>query len=202
MNVHAESNHPAPPPEAYAASPSRAPLRDGGAFNPRYKSPILAAVLSMAPGLGQVYIGYYRQGFIHILTVLSLILLGVSGVLGNGTPVIIFFIIFFWLFNMIDAGRRAAYYNQAIQGEEDLVLPGALPSAGASGTLLFAFALIVGGAVLLSNTAFGLSLRWVESWWPLAPMGVGIYLLARAVLDRMGETVGGSEPKQPTAAGG
>ena len=32
----------------------------------RRKSPTLAALLSLMPGLGQVYVGYYQQGFIDI----------------------------------------------------------------------------------------------------------------------------------------
>ena len=192
MNEHAESSpqtpSPAAPPHVEVPAPPvpRMRPRDGGAFSPRYKSPILAAVLSMAPGLGQVYIGYYRPGFVNIVIVLSLILLGASEALADATPGIVFFIIFFWLYNMIDAGRRAAYYNQAIQGEADVALPGALPTAGGSGSILFGLALIVGGGVLLSNTAFGFSLRWVESWWPLAPIGVGLYLAGRSLLERGG----------------
>ncbi len=30
-----------------------------------YKSPVLVGILSFLPGLGQVYVGYYRHGFIH-----------------------------------------------------------------------------------------------------------------------------------------
>ena len=39
--------------------------------DPRSKSPALAAILSMMPGLGQVYIGYYQRGFVHILVIAS-----------------------------------------------------------------------------------------------------------------------------------
>ena len=44
-------------------------------FDPRRKSPALAAVLSVIPGVGQLYIGYYVRGFavaaIFGLTVIS-----------------------------------------------------------------------------------------------------------------------------------
>jgi hypothetical protein len=144
----------------------------------------VAALLSLAPGLGQVYVGYYLQGFLHIAVVLSLITLGVTEVLGPATPAVGFFVAFFWLYNIVDAGRRAAFYNQAIQGESDLPLPGSLPTAGSGGSVLFGLGLLVVGAVLLSNTAFGLSLQWVEAWWPLAPMAIGAYLLGRSLLER------------------
>ena len=41
--------------------------------DPRRKSPALAAMLSLVPGLGQVYLGYYQQGFINILVVAAII---------------------------------------------------------------------------------------------------------------------------------
>jgi len=38
----------------------------------RRKSPAIAAILSMMPGLGQVYVGYYQRGFVHAVVVASL----------------------------------------------------------------------------------------------------------------------------------
>ena len=170
-----------PPQQPYAGRALSAPIN---AFSPRHKSPVVAALLSLAPGLGQVYVGYYLQGFVNIAIVLTLITLGASNTLGDATPAVGFFVAFFWLYNIIDAGRRAAFYNQAISGERDVELPGSLPTAGAGGSVLFGLGRLVAGGVLLSNTAFGLSLDWVEAWWPLAPMGIGVYLLGRSMLDR------------------
>ena len=62
-----------------ARSPSRRPrphaYADRRAFldDPRRKSPWLAAILSAMPGLGQIYVGYYQQGFINALVVGGLI---------------------------------------------------------------------------------------------------------------------------------
>ncbi|MCK4305137.1 MAG: hypothetical protein KAY24_12945, partial [Candidatus Eisenbacteria sp.] len=37
------------------------------------KSPGLAALCSLMPGLGQIYVGYYRSGFLNILIVSGII---------------------------------------------------------------------------------------------------------------------------------
>ena len=44
--------------------------------------------------------------------------------------------------------------------------------------------LIVLGLVLLSNTLLGIPLGWLAAWWPLLPLGFGIYLLAKALEER------------------
>ena len=72
--------------------------------NPMRKSPALAAWLSLMPGLGQIYVGYYKAGFITILVVVSIImLLARSG--DSVGPFLGSFLAFFWVFNMIDAHR-------------------------------------------------------------------------------------------------
>lgn len=163
-------------------------------FDPRRKSPILASVLSFMPGLGQIYVGYYRVGFIHILVVASCITLLNSMTSGTGPePLFGFFLAFFWMYNIIDAGRRAALYNLALEGGESIDLPGAIPQPKMGGALIAGLVLIAGGIIFLTNTAFGISLEWLEDWWPVAPIGIGIYLIARWAIDRSKE----HEPKAP-----
>jgi hypothetical protein len=154
------------------------PVRD-----PREKSVPLACILSLMPGLGQVYVGYYQRGFIHSLVVAALITALSTNDLRDLTPLFAMFLCFFWLYNVIDAGRRASLYNQALLGSESIELPRdfALPLRGSVwGGLL----LIAAGGILLSNTRFGISLEWVEEWWPVAPILFGIYLLVKAIQDR------------------
>ncbi|MDG2174809.1 MAG: hypothetical protein P8M72_01540 [Gammaproteobacteria bacterium] len=64
--------------------------------DPRRKSSFIAALLSFVPGLGQVYVGYYRRGFINILVFGSVfsLLLSTGGDLPF-TPLGIMFLIFF-----------------------------------------------------------------------------------------------------------
>jgi hypothetical protein len=162
------------PAAAYASRP----------LDPRVKSPALATVLSLVPGLGQVYVGYYQRGFVHavVVAVLFAVLLGDPSEALVG--LLVFLLVFFWLYNVIDAGRRAALYNFALAGGTDIELPRdfALPTVRGSlaGGLLF----MAVGVVALLNTRFGVSLEWIEEWWPAGLIGLGGYLLVRAIADR------------------
>ena len=55
---------------------------------------------------------------------------------------------------------------------------------GLQGTFAGGFVLIVVGFILLLNTRFGVSLDWLEEWWPAAPILFGAFLLYRAIQDR------------------
>jgi len=172
----ATSTQTAPPPQV---QPARMQARD-----PRAKSPTIAAMLSMMPGLGQVYVGYYQRGFIHILVVASLITLLSSGFLWALEPMIGLFMAFFWLYNMIDAARRATLYNEALAGRPGIELPEDFNFKGIKGSILGGWILVIVGSLLLLNTLFGISLDWLEAWWPVAPIFIGAYLLYRAIQDR------------------
>ncbi|MEQ8954300.1 MAG: DUF5668 domain-containing protein [Gammaproteobacteria bacterium] len=160
--------------------------------DPRYKSPAFAGFLSVMPGLGQIYVGYYNQGFTNVFVAggtLSFLIW--SGGDAPYIPLGIVFLIFFELFNIIDAFRKALFYNLILDGVEDVELPDqqsrAAPQTPIKGSYVGGVALLVFGVVALSNTAFGLSLDWVESWWPLVPIAFGAYLLYLAWNDAQEE---------------
>ncbi len=177
-----------PPPVAVAAPPMR---------DPRSKSPALAAVLSMMPGLGQVYVGYYQRGFVHALLVASIITLLASGAVISLTPLFALFMAFFWLYNIIDAARRATLYNEALAGRQSIDMPSDFGKPSLQGSIAGGTALLVIGFLLLLNTRFGVSLEWIEEWWPVAPMLFGAFLLYRAVRDKQSSQPGDGdrEPK-------
>ncbi|RPJ72963.1 MAG: hypothetical protein EHM24_08620, partial [Acidobacteria bacterium] len=152
-----------------SARPSAASGRRDFFDDPRRKSPILALVLSAMPGLGQVYVGYYQQGFTNVLVVASVIALLNFTVLSDGGAAFFgLFLAFYWLYNMVDAWRRAVFYNNALAGIAPGTLPSDFPAASGRGSLAGGAALVVVGLVLLSNTLFGMSLAWLEQWWPVA----------------------------------
>lgn len=204
MNTPHESMHATDAPsaerrEAPQAPPPADPTSGWGAeralhrlrsmpFDPRRKSPILAAFLSVLPGLGQVYVGYYQRGFAHILILASVFAMAVNGVVRGAEPLFVLFIIFFWFYNVIDAGRRAALYNYAMASGEAPSMPDTpLERPGLGGSLIGGILLIVAGGVLLSNTLFEVPLDWVERWWPMAPILFGAYLLVRWLQERSGQ---------------
>src|SRR2546426_12676916 len=100
MNAHTREDDTGQAPpyvRAKAMPPPQARLRDT-----RSKSPALAAVLSMMPGLGQVYVGYYQRGFVHAAVVATLVTILASGTLDRLNPLLALFMSFFWLYNIID----------------------------------------------------------------------------------------------------
>jgi hypothetical protein len=156
------------------------------AVDPRRKSPLLACILSMMPGLGQVYVGYYKLGFIHMAVWGSALALAIWA--GQSVvallPATVVFLVFFYLYNVIDAGRRASYYNQALAGIEGVELPTEMSLPTPGGSLAGGVVLIIVGVVLLSNTLFDMSLAWLEDWWPVVPVLVGVWLVARGMQER------------------
>jgi hypothetical protein len=171
---------PAPPQPYHAA---------GSAFDPRHKSPFAASVLSLLPGLGQTYVGYYQRGFAHALVAGSLIALLAADVLDDATPFAALFLVFFWLYNVVDAGRRAALFNQAVaEGErfQPVAIPADALMPGRHGSLIGGTALMAAGFVLLLHTRFDVRLDWIEDWWPAAPMVLGGYLVFMALREKRG----------------
>ena len=168
--------------------------------DPRRKSPAVAGFLSILPGLGQVYVGYYRRGFTNVLTAGLVISFLVATEGGTAfTPLAAIFLVFFEFYNMIDAARRATLYNLTLDGVEQVQLPDALsdgPFTGLGGSYIGGGAVLLFGVIALSNTLFGLSLQWLESWWPVLPIAFGVYLIYQAYQDSQAgqESVGPGRP--------
>ena len=177
---------PAPQVPPTAAAGNFLQMAPGVAQDPRAKSPALACFLSLMPGLGQVYTGYYVRGFVHIVTVAGIITLLASGDMDGLAPFLGLFLAFFWLHNCIDAARRATFYNQMLAGGTELdPLTPEMKIPGSSGSIFAGLGLIVAGIIALSYTKYDMSLAWLEDWWPLVPILIGIYLVGMAALDRM-----------------
>jgi hypothetical protein len=139
------------------------------------KSPFLAGLLSMMPGVGHIYVGYYRRAFTHFLIFAGTIfVLAESG--GDFAPLLGPFVAFFWFYNLIDAVRRAHAYNRAVASGsfEAEVLPPDRGFGPTSGVIL-----ILIGAVLLGYTRFDYDLRWLRDWWPVALILLGANILWR-----------------------
>jgi len=147
------------------------------------KSPFLACFLSVMPGLGQVYVGYYRRGFVHAIVVASMITLLATDI-DSLAPLVAIFLAFFWMYNIIDAGRRAAYYNHVVAGGETFDMPADFATPGMQGSIFGGLLLIAAGVIFLSHTVWGVPLDWMEDWWPVAPILFGVYLVFKAILDR------------------
>jgi hypothetical protein len=163
-------------------APPRNWHRDDGSFDPHRKSPRAATFLSLIPGLGQIYIGYYMRGFVLAGVIFMLItLVNVGGRELEGAA--LWATLFTWLFGMIDAGRMAALYNHAVAGGESIELPKDFKVPRMEGSIVAGVWLTLFGLIMLSNTLFDYPLRWLRDWWPIFPLAIGVYLLARGVID-------------------
>jgi hypothetical protein len=180
-----EANQPA----QSASVPSGRPTNQRSHYpkDSRSKSTALAAILSAMPGLGQVYVGYYQQGFINVLVVGSLIALLAAGI-GSLQPLAGIFLAFFWLYNIVDAYRRALLYNQTLAGLGPTELPDDVKAPGSQGSLLGGSLLIAFGLLALAHTKFGYPLDWVEDWWPAALVLIGAYLVYQSFRDTQAES--------------
>ena len=177
--VQAQQQQPAP--EQYA--PQSVPPAVGGQ-DPRSKSPGLAGFLSVIPGLGQIYVGYYRRGFVHA-GVIVLLITTLANLRNEGlVPLFALPMAFIWLYNIIDAIRRASLYNQYLIGKQEIDLPEDFNMPSLGGSIVGGLLLIAGGTALLLNTRFDISFDWVEDWWPVAPILIGVYLLVKAIQER------------------
>ena len=145
----------------------------------RRKSPLLATLLSCFPGLGQIYVGYYQTGFLFGLTVAGTIGVLNTSLGGGGLePFLGVFLSFFWIFNMIDANRRAQHYNLVLSGKGGETIPEDFPTAG-RGSVPTGVVLVVVGVLFILDLNFGVSLEWLENWWPLSLVGFGAWLILK-----------------------
>jgi hypothetical protein len=147
------------------------------------KSPVLAGLLSMMPGLGQVYVGYYKRGFLHILIFASLVTILNSHV-GDAEPFFGLFLAFFQLYNIIDAVRRATFYNQAMAGMTQGELPEDFKLPDARGSMMGGAILILLGVLFIAHNRFNYDLYWLRDWWPLLLVLIGANLMYQSYKSR------------------
>ena len=159
----------------------------------RRKSPGLAAVLSLFPGLGQVYVGALRRGFIHAGIFAGLIVLLSSGAARGIEPAVAVMLAFFYLYNLFDAARMANLFNDTADGATmEELRRDFLAGIGQRGSIVGGIALLAGGVLFLLHTWFDLSLEWLHDWWPLVPIAFGAWLLWAGIRDRRKGASGGA----------
>lgn len=149
-----------------------------------YKMPVLAGFLSgFFPGVGQLYVGYYRDGI-----TLAILFAGIITLLAGGdlSPLVPFFAItlgFIWLYGIIDAVRRAQAVNRYLDGCGQEPLPENLAALG-GGSLFGGAVLVVLGVITLLHTRFDVDMLWLADWWPLILIGLGAWLIWKARRDQ------------------
>ena len=177
--------------EARTTTETQAPPGTGpGAYGAGYeartatdvnrKSPVLATLLSLMPGLGQIYVGYYQQGFLNMFVVAGTIAVLSSSVMRGAEPFFGVFLSFFWIYQMIDANRRAQHYNRVMAGLGGEKVPEGFEMPTTKGSMLGGAVLILVGVLFILDLNFDVSMEWIENWWPLILILVGANLLYKA----------------------
>lgn len=146
-----------------------------------YKVPALAGFLcGIMPGLGHVYVGYFQIGVTVALVFAGSITALATGVSRGFEPLFGLTIAFTYLFGIVDAIRRAALYNRYLEGLGEDMPPPELVGAAWSGSRAGGLLLIGLGVLLTLETMFDVDLEWLADVWPLALVGLGVWLFLKA----------------------
>jgi hypothetical protein len=157
-----------PPPPVQPAQPAAPPAAFATPLAFR-KSPGLAGVLSMFPGVGHIYLGLYQRAVVFfaiwVLT-LAIASTGRAGPLGVLIP-------FWWFFVLIDAVRQAKAINATGAAESNIVAKEMAMKAG--GNLAFGILMILFGAFFLLDRLVTIDLSFLIDWWPLLLVAFGAW---------------------------
>jgi hypothetical protein len=142
------------------------------------KNPLLAAGLSLFPGIGNVYNGLYLRGVTFFLIIVSCI------AITDREPLFGFAIAFFWLFNLIDAYRQAVLINYGYAQDLGLLDLPRHPKANQGGIAAGVVLTLIGFVALL-NQYFHIDFEWLVKLWPVALMVIGLWLVVGTLRERM-----------------
>ena len=173
---------PAPPP-VYPSQPAR-------------RMPLFAAMLSVVPGLGNVYNGLYVRGIALFFLVNGLFALafriGSERDTEHQLALIIPTTIFFWLFNLFDAYRQATLINLGRTTDLGLEDQPQLPRY-ASGSMVLGVALAVVGLYgLLAQ--MGVNMSFLFDYWYVVLMAFGGTLIYQSVKAQRSAEAGADVP--------
>ena len=171
--VEPDNLNPTPPPPPAAPEPEASP------FTSR-KNPIIAAILSLFPGVGNLYNGLYMRGLAFFLICTSMIILTATQ-----EPLFGLGIAFFWIFNMVDAYRQATLINYGYGQDLGIDEPPKLASAGQGGMMVGIILFLIGGIALLEQFDVRIDLDWLIDLWPVFLMAIGAWLIFDTVRDKM-----------------
>lgn len=137
-----------------------------------YKSPGGAALLSIIPGLGQIYNGQIIKGIGIVFLFASTISLATMYEYDPIFPIFPLLATIVYFGGIVDAYRTAKQLNLRVQEQPPEGSVGLIPE----GSMWWGVILIVVGILFLLRN-FGVSLFWIRRFWPLILIALGIYLL-------------------------
>lgn len=166
-------------------SPSQSPASSAG--YPQ-KAPVLAAFLSILPGLGNVYNGLYKRAILLFAIFVSFFAIAIESGEGTHLGFLVPCIIFVWFFSIFDAYRQATLINYGMRSDVD---EARLDMAG-WGLAPGVFLLVLGLYGLLRGY-FDIEWDWLIDQWPWAVMVLGAWMIFQHFKERSGAVVGSAE---------
>lgn len=170
---------PEPVRRAQAGVPPGVPV---GTVYPEAKTPMLAAILSVVPGLGNIYNGLYPRGIAFFLIQVALINFAVRANDDQEVALLVPSFIFFWLFNVFDAYRQATLLNLSGQG---VSVP---RPANVGGPLGIGIVLVIIGMIGIADRYLGIYIWDILEHWPIGLLGFGGWLIWRATVARASQS--------------
>jgi len=156
----------------------------------RIKVPFVAGLLSVIPGLGQVYNGLLGRALFHFIGFL-LIIWSIEHVSGAAAAEVMMFFLWmgYWLWQLVDAVRTAKDINalgRVPDPEEAAAMGrGAIPGLDGGSKGFGIGMMVLGGLLLLSNLGMSRALsHLIEGVWPVALLLCGIWLVRRSREER------------------
>jgi TM2 domain-containing membrane protein YozV len=163
-------------PQAYPPLP--VPTAGAEAAAPR--SPVLALVLSLFPGIGQIYNGQPAKALVFFFAWAGSIYLT-----AEASPFFAFLIAFTYFYNLVDAWRSASAINARQAGGHAVADDDTVESPAWGAALIG-----VGGLLLLNNLGW-LRLAALQRYWPLVLIVAGAVFLYGSVQRAKREGDGG-----------
>ncbi|HEX4961278.1 MAG TPA: hypothetical protein VF173_10605 [Thermoanaerobaculia bacterium] len=166
-------------PEADVPMPAPAPPLPAAGVSPVLrKNPGLAALLSLFPGMGNVYNGLYLRGITFFLIIATCMSITIRGHDLFGLAVA-----FFWIFNVIDAYRQATLINYGYAQDLGLLDLPRHPRAGQGGLVAGVLLMLI-GLFAIVDRYFDVRLDWLLDLWPFALVVGGVWLIWGTIRDR------------------
>ena len=145
------------------------------------KSPTLAGLLALFPGIGHLYLGAVQRGLVFTGMFMAIVFAlnsyefrPLQPLLGLGLPFLV-------VYNIVDAVRGARAINRAATSGRPAPEFGVpwVSRNGEAGGRTAGWVLIGLGVLLLGVTRFDLDLRWLVEWWPVILIVLGWRMLSR-----------------------
>jgi len=162
-----------PPPSPWTTNPSAPPPPPQSATAPGTPSPGLAFILGLIPGVGAIYNAQYAKGLIHVVIFGFLISVANADSVGDMQP-LFGMLCPAWVFYMaFEAYHTAKKRSEGMPVEEfSSVIP-----VRTDGPPVGPAVMIGLGVIFLLNNLGLLRFSQIFKFWPVALIGLGVYLL-------------------------